>query len=173
VYSWGFKTWIVELREVIKQADMKDILIFASGPNTLSSKQLPYPAEIHGVAQLVRPIVTVMQQHSQVAKLHSCFPESASPLYLSEDLKTDTKCLSGCSIATALAAGSAARILDCAVVCDIEPRDPIKSKHIDIIFQALVRQKKYVCPWEQSPTEGDSLTSWLRYPFFSKYGRKH
>jgi hypothetical protein len=174
--SWGFKEWFGGLRDAIKEADSKGILIFASSPNKgIDTTQLPYPAQLKEVYA-----IGACDNYGNPAPFTSrvapfLFPgvsiTSSYPRYLSDDLKTDTKCLSGCSIATALAAGSAARILEFATICDFNAFELIKRQHVNTIFHTLA-DHKYVCPWDQIPLEDQDPILWLKYRFFGKYDRK-
>jgi hypothetical protein len=168
--SWGFRKWFEGLRDAIKEADREGILIFASSPNIgLNAMQLPYPARIHGVYA-----IGACDNNGHAATFTSgealfLFPgigiSSSYPRYLSKVSNTDTKYLSGCSIATALAAGSAARILEIAGIYGINARGLIKTQHFDTIFQNLATGK-YVCPWVKIPPEERDPIYWLKCRLF-------
>lgn len=171
--SWGFTRPHQELRNAIKAAHQEGILIFASAANAGGSVwRLPFPARADGVCA-----IGASDNYGRKTKFTSLeakfmFPgtaiPSSYPRYLSEDFKTEIKDLSGCSMACAIAAGTACRILEFATICSRntgELKDSLDNEIVMETFERLAKDK-YVIPWEtRIPPEEDNPAAWLRGHF--------
>lgn len=179
--SWGFMKPQQELCNAIKEASRKGILIFASASNAgRNTKGLPYPARAHGVCA-----IGASDGYGEPARFSNprakfMFPgtaiTSSYPRYLSGDSNTK-KDLSGCSMACAIAAGTACRILEFATICSTNAaklKDRLDSENIKETFTRLARDK-YVIPWEAHiPLEEEDPAAWLRGRFLlSSYVARH
>jgi len=170
--SWGFVNGSPELCEAVEGALKRGILVFASASNTgLNEKTPPYPAAITGVytigacdnfgyaAKFTSPNATYLLPGKNII--------STYPKYLND---AGTRCLSGCSMATAISAGLAARILEFGHICGMDTMELRKDEKMHGIFKKFARGSsgRYVFPWDKiPPAPGEqNFTEWMRVRFF-------
>jgi len=173
VCSWGFATCGRELRDAIKDALAEGVLVFASASNAgLNEGKPTYPSRKVGVYS-----IGACDRFGHAADFTSpnaryLFPgkdiTSTYPRYLAGASPNATKCLSGCSMATAVASGLAARILGYAEVCGLDRLELRKDERMEDIFKSLFRRdsEKYIFPWDRIPQGTQSPVEWLRFRFF-------
>lgn len=152
-----------KLCAAISKASEAGISVFASAPNVKMSEKIPFPAGSSTVCAIGASDDCGKRADFTSPKAAFMFPGvdllSAYPRYLSDDPEAMRK-LSGCSMACAIAAGTACRILEIATICSGAKVD------FESVFELLAKQGGYVMPWEGAiPGDEDNPTSWLRGRF--------
>lgn len=156
--SWGFHKPPAHMKNPMKLIDPESVVVFAAVENSgMQSSNYPWPAR-HFQAIAIGAAVGSGQQwelSQNISKrtvpvflLPGCDLTSDFPLYLDTESR-GCKTMSGTSMATAVASGLAARLLDYAQLCK-RIQDGNRTSRIKTIFEDMCdHNSNYVNPWKK------------------------